>query len=99
MPNGLFTSYKKEEEEEVRGISRGEDEVLPNRLRSFSLCFLLHRFLLQGFVEARAVSRNAPSASCSTSDLFPFSYVVANRHRHLFAALFARICSVPHRGL
>ena len=36
--NGLFTSYKRKRTTKKKRISRGEDEVLPNRFRSFSLC-------------------------------------------------------------
>ena len=70
--------------------------MLPNRFRSFSLrpcslslCFLLHHFLLQGFEEARAVSRIVRVRPAAPPTCFPVLCVEANRDRHLSAALFA----------
>ena len=54
----------------------------------FSLCFLLHSFSVQGFEEARAVSRNARARPAAPPTCSPFLCFEANRHRHLFAALF-----------
>ena len=94
MQNGPFSSYKREEGEDEGIISRGEDEVLPNRFRSFSLflivlCFLLHRLPVQ--VSRRPLlSRGTPRVRpAAPPTCFPVPCVVANRDRHLSAALFA----------
>ena len=94
MQNGLFTSYKRKRTTKKKGISRGEDEVLPNRFRSFSLflfvlCFLLHRLPVQ--VSRRPLlSRGTPRVRpAAPPTCFPVPCVVANRDRHLSAALFA----------
>ena len=51
--------------------------------------FLLHRFLLQGVEEARAVSRIVHVRPAAPPTCFPVLCVEANRDRHLSAALFA----------
>ena len=76
MPNGLLTGYKRKRKKRRKGgISRGEDEVLPNRfgasLSVLALCFLLHRFSVAGFRGGSRCFEDRPCTSGSTSD--PFS--------------------------
>ena len=92
-------------------ISRGEDEVLPNRFRAslscscslffFVLCLLLHRAPVQGFEEARAVRGTPRVRPAAPPTCFPlFLCVETYRDRHLFAALFVlvSISFVPIAG-
>ena len=78
MRNGPFSGYKRRRRRRQKDISRGEDEVLLNRFRSFSLslcscsfpAFSAPSLLLQGFEEARAVRgtprvRPAAPPTCS----------------------------------
>ena len=102
MQNGPFTSYKRKRTTKKKG-SRVERTKrcrtdFGASLSSCSFLFSAPSLTCAGSEEALAVSRNAPSASCSTSDLLPFLCVATNRDRHLFAALFARSYSVPTVG-
>ena len=77
MPNGPLTGYKRRGRRRRgdlawRGRSAAEpiSELLSLLVRSL---FSAPSLTCAGFEEALAVSRNAPSASCSSSDLFPCS--------------------------
>ena len=91
MPNGLLTGYKRKRKKRRKG-SRAERTKCCRTDFGASLSLLLSLSsapsrTCAGFEEARAVSWNAPSASCSTSDLFsPFC---ASRHTGI------GICSPP----
>ena len=90
-----FTSYKRERTKKKRGYiawrGRSAAEPISELLSLFllSLCFLLHRSLLQGFEEARAVSRTVRVRLAAPPTCSPVLCVEANRDRHLSAALFA----------
>ena len=100
-----FRAIKGEGEEDKRGISRGEDEVLPNRFRSFSLTSAFSVFCSIAYL---CRFRGGPCCleerpECDLQHLRPvflFLYVATYRDRHLFAALFVlvSICSVPTVG-
>ena len=106
MPNGLLTGYKRKRKKRRRGISRGEDEVLPNRFGASlsllrSLCSAPSR-TCAGFRGGSRCSWNAPSASCSTSDLL--SRFCASQQAGIGicsppCSPFVSIYFVPHRGL
>ena len=89
-----------------RGRSAAEPISELLSLFLLSLCFLHHRFLLQGVEEARAVSRIVRVRPAAPPTCFPVLCVEANRDRHLSAALFAIrslllivVNPCPHRGL
>ena len=93
MPNGPFTSYKRKRTKKKKG-SRVERTKCCRTdfgasLSVLALCFLLHRFLLQGFEESRAVSRIVRVRPAAPPTCFPVLCVEASRDLHLSAALFA----------
>ena len=89
MPNGLFMSYKRGGRRRRYHLAwRGRSAAEP--IRSFSLCSCFCFCSIAscaGFEEDLAVSRNAPSATCSTSGLF--SCFCTSRHTGI------GICSPP----
>ena len=89
MRNGSFLSYKRRRTRKKKGSRVERTKCYRSDSGRFSLCFLLHSFSVQGFEEARAVSRNARVRPAAPPPCSPSVCVEANRHRHLFAALFA----------
>ena len=59
MPNGSFLSYKRRRTRKKKSSRVERTKCCRSDSGRFSLCFLLHSFSVQGFEEARAVSRNA----------------------------------------
>ena len=89
MPNGLFMGYKRGGRRREKHLAWGGRSAA-EPIRSFSLCSCFCFCSITscaGFEEDLAVSRNAPSATCSTSGLF--SRFCASRHTGI------GICSPP----
>ena len=103
MPNGLLTGYKRKRKKRRRYLARrGRSAAEP--IRSFSLtsavfCSIAYLCRFRG---GSRCSWNAPSASCSTSDLF--SRFCASQQAGIGicsppCSPFVSIYFVPHRGL
>ena len=96
MPNGFFLSYKRRRTRKKK-VSRAErTKCCRTVFGHFSLCFspLLHSSFLCRFSGRLALLRGTPVCFRQHLRPAPFLCVEANRHRHLFAALFA-----THRSL
>ena len=88
MRNGSFLSYKRRRTRKKKGSRVERTKCCRSDSGRFSLCFLLHSFLCR--VSRRlALFRGTPECVRQHLRPAPFLCVEANRHRHLFAALFA----------
>ena len=97
MPNGSFLSYKRRRTRKKKGSRVERTKRCRTDSGRFSLCspstFCSIAFLCR-FSRRLLLFRGTPECVRQHLRPAPFLCVEANRHRHLFAALFAVRCSL-----